>query len=105
MKAKLLLLLAMAIGITAVNAQTKTPVINHKQKVQHERIKQGVKTGELTRHETKTLAKQQRAIRHEKRESKKDGIVSRGERRNIRHDQRKTSRDIFRKKHNDRTAR
>lgn len=67
--------------------------------VQHKRIKQGVRSGELTRVETRQLAKEQRNIRHKKREARADGVVT-GERREIKQDKRQASRHIARKKHN-----
>lgn len=68
--------------------------------VQHKRIKQGVRSGELTRVETRQLAKEQRNIRHKKREARADGVVTPGERREIKQDKRQASRHIARKKHN-----
>jgi len=79
---------------TAVNAQAA------RSRVQHKRITQGVRSGELTRHETRQLARQQRRIRHERRDARADGVVTPGERREIRQDSRRASRNIARKKHN-----
>ncbi|MEP7229450.1 MAG: hypothetical protein ABI691_04315 [Ginsengibacter sp.] len=85
------------IGLGSVNAQTvSTP------RAERHRIKQGVKSGELTRAETRNLANQQRDIHQDKKEARADGVVSPAERRHIKKDERKASRSIYRKKHNKR---
>ena len=99
MKTKFLAALAFLffIGLSNVNAQTaKTP------RHERQRIRQGVKSGELTRAETRTLASQQRDIHQEKKEARADGKVTVAERRDIKKDERKDSRSIYRKKHNQR---
>ncbi len=87
----------LALAVSSVNAQT---VI--RQKRQHQRIKQGVRTGEITRAEAVNLRNGQKEIREEKREARADGVVTPAEKQEIRQDQRKESRKIFRKKHNNR---
>jgi hypothetical protein len=84
----------MLIISTATNAQAA------RSRIQHKRITHGVRNGELTRHETRQLARQQRHIRQEKREARADGVVTPGERREIRQDTRRANRNIVRKKHN-----
>ena len=84
----------MLIISTATNAQAA------RSRIQHKRIAQGVRSGELTPHETRQLARQQIHIRQEKREARADGVVTPGERREIRHDTRRANRNIVRKKHN-----
>lgn len=69
---------------------------------QRARIEQGIRSGELTRGETARLRYEQRDTRHDIRDARKDGFISRRERREIRHDRRRNSRDIFRMKHNHR---
>ena len=88
---------------TAAFGQTKTPKINKTQVRQHERIHQGVKSGELTKGETAKLKSEQRNIQREKVLAKSDGKVTRGERKIIRADQKKASKDIYRLKHNDKS--
>ncbi len=80
----------------------KTPVINQRQVNQRARIRQGVKSGELTRGEGAKLRSEQRTIRAEKRIAKADGKVTSAERHQIRKDQNKASKDIYRLKHNHR---
>jgi uncharacterized membrane protein YebE (DUF533 family) len=100
MKIKLLaatiVLMAFAIGNT--NAQT---VRNGK--TQHQRIKQGVKSRELTKAEALNLRNGQQEIRQEAAAAKADGVVTKDERKDIRQDRRQESRKIAIKKHNGRT--
>lgn len=82
----------------------KTPVITKRQAKQHARIHQGVKSGELTKGEAAKLRAEQRKIAAEKRVAKADGKVTPAEKRIITKDQNKASRDIYRLKHNKKTA-
>ncbi|MEW6041379.1 MAG: hypothetical protein AB1633_07660 [Elusimicrobiota bacterium] len=79
----------------------RTPGISQRQAHQHQRIKQGVKSGELTREETKELHHGQREVRQMKREAKADGTVTKEERRRIHQKQNQESREIYRMKHNE----
>jgi uncharacterized membrane protein YebE (DUF533 family) len=100
MKAKLFLAAAIlfGIGISSASAQIR----QHGQD-QRQRIRQGVRSGELTRTETANLARQQAHIRRETVAAKRnDGVITQCERRDIRQDQRQASRNIYRKKHNGR---
>ncbi len=98
MKVKLLAALAIILAATTTDA---TAQIRHRAKHQHQRIKQGVRSGEITRAEAKNLREGQKEIRQDVREAKKDdGKITRDERKEIKQDQRQESRKIFRKKHN-----
>ena len=94
------------VGIMAItsiaNAQTKTPVINHREHRQERRINQGVRSGELTKSEAHHLRTRENKIRNDKRMAKADGHVTRAERKHLRREENRTSRAIYRKKHNDR---
>jgi hypothetical protein len=79
---------------------TKTPVITKRQVNQRARIRQGVKSGELTKGETAKLRQEQRDIRADKKMAKSDGKVTPAERRHITKEQNKASKDIYRLKHN-----
>ena len=92
---------AMFIGLNA-DAQTRTPYTNKHQYKQHARIKQGVRSGELTRHEARGLKMQQAKVRHYKQMAKADGRVTRSERKMIYHAQKNANRNIYHKKHNNR---
>ena len=69
---------------------------------QHLRIKQGVRSGELTRKEAKRLRKQHRRIVRLERKFSRDGHLSRQERRTLRQKLDAASDRIYRLKHNDR---
>lgn len=83
---------------TTASAQT----IKQKGKNERHRIVQGVKSGELTKAETKNLAHDQKEIHQEVKAAKADGTVTKEERKDIKQDQRQASRKIYRKKHNNR---
>ena len=75
------------------------PRINARQHHQRERIVQGVRSGELTRRETRRVAEEQRDIRQLERAYKSDGSLTGAERRDLHHEQNQASRDIYRQKH------
>lgn len=107
MKVKILggLLIA-ALAVTSVaEAQTKTPVINARQHMQEKRINQGVRSGELTKREARTLRKDERKLTAEKRAYKATGHVTAAERRHMRHQENHISKAIYAKKHNGRVRR
>lgn len=80
-------------------ASDKTPGVDARQKVQRERIKEGVKSGELTKHEAQKLAREQKKIRRHEAKAKADGEVTKQERAKLQKEQNKTSRHIAREKH------
>jgi len=82
-------------------ANPKTPRITKRQINQQARIKQGVKSCELTKGETARLEKEGAKIQTDKKAAKADGKVIPQERQNIRAEQNKASRDKKRLKHND----
>lgn len=94
-------LLVAALAVTSVaNAQTRTPVINQRQHNQERRINEGVRSGQLTRNETRHLRNDERHIRTEKRTAMAEGRMGPRERTHIRHQENRVSRSIYRKKHN-----
>lgn len=99
----LLFALALTLAAVAAHAQTGTPVINAQQRNQRARIRQGVASGELNRREAARMRGREAAITTEKRTAKADGVVTRDERQDIRHDEHKTSRAIYRQKHDGQT--
>lgn len=68
---------------------------------QRARIRQGVKSGELSRDEAKDLRANQKNIRRAKKDAKADGSVSAEERENIRGMRKDASKDIYNQKHDD----
>ena len=102
MKTTLALIAGFVLATSALTAQadgTRDPRVNTRQHTQHDRIKQGVRSGELTRHETRRLAGEQRDVRQLERAYKSDGTLTGAERRDLHHEQNQASRDIYRQKH------
>jgi hypothetical protein len=86
-------------GFLAVPAVEAAPV-NQRQTRQRERIRQGVRSGELTRRETVRLRAEQRGLRAEERLYRRTGSgLTRWERRDLQRDLNRTSHDIYRQKH------
>jgi uncharacterized membrane protein YebE (DUF533 family) len=109
MKRKLITLVALAatLALCAVAAHaegTATPVAKHRQVRQQRRIAQGVKSGQLTPHETARLEHGQAHVARVEARAKADGNVTPAERAHIQHAQNVQSRRIYRAKHNQRTA-
>jgi hypothetical protein len=100
MKIKLLLFGLMFIGFVSLTSAQSTPAVDTKQKAQKVRIAEGVKSGELTKRETRKLAKQQARVRRTERKAKADGKVTAQERRELRRKQRRSSANIHHKKNN-----
>ena len=88
-------LLVAGLFLQTVSAQT----VAGTQVKQEMRIKQGVRTGELTRREANHLQIQQAQIKHDKRVAKRDGIVTPRERAYIKAEQAHANRAIFVQKH------
>lgn len=84
------------------HGKSKVPVTRKRQAEQQQRIQQGVRSGELTKVEVRSLAREQREINQEIRQAHADGIVTPGERREIQQEQNQASRHIYRAKHNNR---
>lgn len=86
-------------GLSQADAGTRDPRVNARQQNQHQRIKQGVQSGELTRRETGALAREQRDIRQLERAYKSDGTLTRSERVDLHQEQNQASRHIYNQKH------
>ena len=101
MKRKTILAIAIiAIFSANANAQTgstKRPISTVKN--DRQRIKQGVKSGELTPAEAAKLKAQTAELAKERKDYNVDGI-SPAERKDLRKDKKQLSRKIYRKKHN-----
>jgi hypothetical protein len=95
MKAKFIFK-SLLITLITINADAQTVPQNNRA----ERIRQGVRSGEITRGEAARLREGQRDIREEKREARADGVVTPGERREVRQEVRQQNRRIYRVKHN-----
>jgi hypothetical protein len=103
-KRAVLLALVVALFGTISFAQTTTPKVTKRQIHQQQRIKEGVKSGELTKGETKRLEAQQAKMSADKAAAKSDGVVTPEERAKLKHEQNRASKNIYRKKHNEKVA-
>ena len=98
--AVLALALVLAASVSVESAFANDPGVNKQQHNQHGRIKQGVKSGELTRKEGAKLAKEQRQInRTEKRMRADGGGLSAAERARLDNMQDRQSKAIHHQKH------
>jgi len=86
------------LGVITAQAQS-TPRVDERQQNQRQRVHEGVKSGELTRAESREAKGNQRHIRRAERRAKSDGVVTRRERAKLHHKQRKASRELHRDKH------
>ena len=93
------LLLSFILVGFASSAQTKTPVVKERQEHQQARIAKGVKSGELTARETEHLESREAKIQHDKKMAKADGHVTPAERTKLQHEENRTSKAIYRQKH------
>ncbi|MFZ5580495.1 MAG: hypothetical protein ACOZAQ_08555 [Pseudomonadota bacterium] len=75
--------------------------INARQHNQHQRIEQGVRSGQLTRTETRELAREQRNLRQQERAYKSDGVMTRAERKDMHQDLNAARKGIYEQKHDD----
>ncbi|MFG6442174.1 hypothetical protein [Roseateles sp. LKC17W] len=83
---------------------TNTPRVDQREAHQQARIAQGAASGSLTAQETQRLEKEQVRIDNAETRAKADGTVTAKERRRLHAMQDGASRDIRRKKHNERTT-
>ena len=100
MKTKVILLTACAfLCVASVKAQFTLPVVSVSQFFQDIRIKQGLKSGELTEREATRLQKEQHRIRRKKVKYQKDGVLTAREKYVLRNRQHKADTHIYRQKH------
>lgn len=82
-----------------VAAFADTPYVDRREHREQQRIRQGMRSGELTRREARRLEGEQGRIRGYEWYAKSDGHVSRAERRRLDHMLDRSSHDIYRQKH------
>lgn len=106
----ILLTAAITLSPLVVTAQTApTPGqhdhnINQRKVNQQHRIANGVRSGQLTRGETRHIERQERGINREERDmrAQDNGHLTRQDRRTLHRQQNQESRRIYRAKHNNR---
>jgi hypothetical protein len=86
-------------AFAAAAAGSETPRIDQRQANQEQRIDQGIASGELTKREARRMNRQQSAVNKAEDKAKADGTVSAKERARLAKAQNKTSRHIYRQKH------
>lgn len=94
---------ALLSSTAAVADDVKKPEVNRRETRQQKRIGVGVTNGSLTAKETKNLEKKEVAVHREIREERKEngGKLTPADKKEINRQQNKLSREIYRKKHND----
>ena len=102
---KIVLVAGLWLGLVAAtaDANTATPRIDRREWRQHHRIQQGWRSGELDRGERARLRAGQRHVHRMEWRAKRDGNVTRYERRRITRAENRQNRAIYRLKHNRRT--
>ena len=73
---------------------------DRRQSSQRSRIREGVASGELTKGEAHQLRSQQRRVRRAERRAESDGQVTEKEQAHLENMQDRASKNIYRKKHN-----
>jgi hypothetical protein len=93
--------LAFAVLLTAVTvpAFADTPRLDARERNQRERIAQGVRSGELTRPETRRLVHGEVRLHRHERIARSDGIVTPAERYRLERNADRMSGRIYRQKH------
>jgi hypothetical protein len=76
-----------------------TPALDQREHNQAQRIRQGVRSGELTRPETRRLVRGEARLHRNEAIAKSDGIVTARERARLQHEANVESERIYRQKH------
>lgn len=76
-----------------------TPRLDQREHNQAQRIRQGVKSGELTRPESRRQVRGEARLRYHEAVAKSDGVVTRRERARLQHEANVESQRIYRQKH------
>jgi hypothetical protein len=92
----------LALCTTATFAQTTSSTIQARKQNQQQRIAQGVKSGQLTPHETANLEHREASINHEEHAMRKadDGHLTAADKAKLTQRQNHVSNAIYRDKHN-----
>ncbi len=88
-------------NVSAQATPAKRRIVVHERN-QSKRIHEGVKSGELTHREAKTLRTDEKDLHQDTKMAKADGKVTVAERKDLRKEAKQDSRAIYRKKHNNR---
>ena len=94
-----ILITVFALGLSIAASAQNTPRVDRREHRQRSRIRHGVRSGELNRREAHRLRRQQAVTRAEEAKAKADGKVTKRERRHLNRRENRTSRHIYRQKH------
>jgi hypothetical protein len=81
-------------GSTEAFAQGRNRVGRYNDRQDRQRVRRGVRSGQITRDEARAIRERERQIRAERRGYRSDGVVTREERREIRRNEREQDRYI-----------
>ena len=96
---KLSMAVVVVLGLVMVVGNAEAAERGVRQREQQVRIHQGVRSGELTRHEAVKLEAQHQQIRREIKKARADGRITPAERAKIDRKQDRLSKRIYRQKH------
>lgn len=100
MKNKILISMILMLGFAfQIDAQREFRGQCQRGSIQKQRIREGVKSGDLTRPEVRQLAKQNRRIEKAKRHAAADGKITKAERRQLKQMKKHQNATIYRQKH------
>jgi hypothetical protein len=98
----------LSLAVSSLSAQaaeaTRKP-IDAREHHQQVRIREGVRSGDLTRREATRLESQQARVRVAERFAKRDGTITPEERQRIQRGLKQSSRQIYRQKHDNQDRR
>jgi DNA repair exonuclease SbcCD nuclease subunit len=90
---------ALSLGSMMAQAQDNTPRVDKRETRQQRRIEQGAKSGELTKKEVNRLERREAKIKADEINAKADGKVTKAERQKLHKELNRTSKQIYRQKH------
>jgi uncharacterized membrane protein YebE (DUF533 family) len=99
MSALLTVMFVLGASIASAAQSSGTPQVDRREHRQQRRIRRGVRSGTLTRHEAKELERQEARTQAQEAAAKADGRVTRRERAHLQRRLNRTSRHITRQRH------
>ena len=93
--------LSLMVSGVALAGPTDDPRIQKREQNQEKRIQQGEQSGQLTPKEAGKLEAQQTKIKQDEERMKADGKLTKAERKKLKREQDRASKNIYRKKHNE----
>lgn len=99
MKKTVLILTILLIGTSGLFGQTGAKILKKKHAQQLKKIENGIKSGEITKVETKKLIKQERKQTKLNKKAKADGFISPKEKFKLKKEVKKLDKKIYKEKH------